>query len=180
MKNISVVLLSLLVGSIITGCKKEENKDNDFLSYEEITDIYYANRELINSIKDELFSSDFIPNNGMTEFGYNSSMENRLFLSYDYTNKQLVCSNDPQGEKLQSIQNVHSDIIEYFKSMNRNYNPGIGFRKDLDLEDVRVLFEFRKNVSVSAGIVYTTMPEILLGATVHLENNWYAYKYMVP
>ena len=180
MKNISVVLLSILIGSISTGCKKEENKD--FLSYEDVIDIYYENRELINGIKDGLFSSGFIPHDGMTESGYNSNIENSIFLSYDYKNGQLICSDDPQGEKLQSIQNVHSDAIEYFMRMNKNNNPSIDFRKILFFEDVIIEFEFRSNYYRSdprAGILYTTEPDNVYG-DVHIEDNWYVYKYNMP
>ena len=178
MKNISVVLLfMILIGGINTGCSK------DFPSYEEITDIYYENKELINSIKDGLFSS-FIPClgcGGWAESGYYSNIDNRLFLSYDYKNGQLVCKEDPQGEKLQSIQNVHSDVIEYFKRINRN-GSSISFSKlggILDIDDTRVVFSLSGRINYVACIVYTNNPDIgFSGQAVHIEGNWYAARYI--
>ena len=170
MKNISIVLLSLLIGSISVGCKK------DFPSEESLINIYYENKELINSIKDGLFSSDFTPHDGMTESGYKSSMEKSIYLSYDYKNNQLFCDNDPQGEKLQSIQNVHSDIIEYFKRINRN-GTSISFRKiqfSYRDDDTDIIIEFSLS-GRGVGILYTNVPENWSGPA-HIEDNWYALR----
>ena len=112
MKKISVVLLSIVIVGISTGCSK------DLLPCEDLIVIYYENKELINSIKDDFFSSGYIP----PWWG--------IILCYDYKNGQLFCDSDPNGEKLQSIQNIHSDAIEYFTRINEDY-ARISFRKSL-------------------------------------------------
>jgi len=169
-------LIMVFLSTIFAGCDKY---DMHFLSYDEITDIYNANKELINSIKDGLFSSGFIPHDGMTPFGYDSRVEKSVFLHYDYEKKQLFCSDDAQGEKLKSIQNVHNDAIEYFMSVDANSNPSIAFRKIRYIDDTIIEFAFRSNYKKEdyrAGIIYTITPNEPWGE-VHLEDNWYAYKY---
>ena len=177
MKNTSVVLLLILMLGISTGC------DKDFLNHEEITDIYYANKELINNIKDGLLSSGFIPHDGMIESRYHSYLYNDIILRYDYKNGKLICSSSGDNpmtpdEKLQSIQSVHSDVIEYFKRMNKNYNPNINFRKSEFMEDVVIEFgcyKPKRKFGV-VGIIYTTEPEkVPFGGLVHIEDNWYTY-----
>jgi len=161
MKNISVISLLILI--IGTGCSK-------FPSHKDITVIYYQNKELINRIKDGFFSSGFIPNKD----------GNGVILYYDYNNGQLLCQDDTKGEILQSIQNVHSDAIEYFQRMNRNFSPRIDFSKIPYKEDIMVQFRFHGGRGYSGGFVYTDVikqNQWIWGNTVHLEDNWYAFRY---
>ena len=163
MKNISIVLLIVLMLVISTGCTK-------FLSDEEITNIYYENKELINRIKDGFFSSGFIPD-GLNEVS-------GITLRYDYENGRLFCNDDPQDEKLQRVQNVHSDAIEYFTRMNKNHNPSIGFRKFRFMEDSVIEFFFSKNVNLRVLVIYTTEPDkYMFGGLVHIEDNWYTQRH---
>ena len=137
--------------------------NKDFLSYNEITDIYNANKDKINSIKDGLLSSGFIPNKGIS-------------ISLYYENGQLICSNDPQGEKLEIIQDIVNDVIDFLRK-NEDLRPLIMFREVY--EKTIIEFEFRsKNAKEDyrAGIIYTTAPNEPWGE-VDLEDNWYAYKY---
>ena len=178
MKKISIALALILVFIIAIGWFFRNKNQTLFLSNEEITNIYHENRELINSIKDGLFSSGFIPHDGITTSGYDSNMENSILLFYDYENEQLFCENDPMDEKLQKIKNVHSDAIDYFIRVNEDFNPSIQFRKIRDM-DIVIEFGFLDKKSwTHAGIIYTAVPEEV-GGKIHLEDNWYAYRYML-
>ena len=163
MKNISIILFSILIG-ISIGCSKK-----DFPREETLINIYYENKELLNSIKDGFFSSGYsFPN------GYYS-----IILRYDYKNKQLFCTEDPLGEKLQSIQNVHSDAIEYFTRINKDY-ARIGFRKGAD-NFIGVRFTLNSSI-YRVSIIYasTSTQESMYELTVHIEDNWYVLRYIMP
>jgi len=136
---------------------------NDYLSYEEIAVIYYDNKEIINSIKDGLLSSGFVPNKEKSITLYNE-------------NGQVICGDDPQDEKLQSIRSIYDDVIDFLHN-NEELRPIIMFREVY--EKTVIEFEFRSNHINSdprAGIIYTTTPKEPWGE-VHLEGDWYAYKY---
>ena len=162
-----VTLLLIIV--IVTVCflwGKNLMSNKEFLSYDEITDIYNANKELINNIKNGLLSSGFVPNK-----------EKNISLYYE--NGQLICSDGPQGEKLQIIQNIHDDVIDFLR-VNKKLKPTIDFREVFGKTIIE--FEFRSNyvkADYRAGIVYTTTPKKPWGE-VHLEDNRYAYKYVMP
>ena len=175
MKNIGVVLLSMVIGCISTGsgCSKKEkdylSEEKDYPSEETLIDIYYENKELINSIKDGFFSSGYIPPHGSS-----------IFLHYDYNNRQLFCSDDARGEKIQSIQNIHSYAIEFFTRINKNY-ACISFRntKQTDVDDITIVFSFGSSVTYVAYILYTNTPEIWPWTElVHIEDNWYIQRYI--
>ena len=137
--------------------------NKDFLSYEEITDIYNANKAKINSIKVGLLSSGFIPSKGSS-------------ISLHYKDGQLNCDDDPQGDKMQIIQNICDDIIDFLRDYE-DLRPLIMYREVFGKNIIE--FEFRSNnvrEDYRAGIVYTTTPNEPWGE-VHLEDNWYAYKY---
>ena len=165
-KRIGIALLVTLILAISTGYfLRSENKmpSKDFLSYEDVADIYYANKELINSIKDGLLSSGFVPNKGND-------------ISLYYEDGQLICHGDTQGEKLQIIHNIHDDVIEFLR-INEYFRPLIMFREVYGKTVIE--FEFRSNNAKEdyrAGIIYTTVPKEPWWE-VHLEDNWYAYKY---
>ena len=164
MKKISIFILSILIlGCISIGCSK------DFPSRESLINIYYENKELLNSIKDDFFSSDYIPTNG-----------SQIILYYDYKNKQLFCDDDARGEKLQSIQNVHSDAIEYFKHINKNY-AWISFRnlKLSNADDIIIEFSLGSSYNYVAIILYTSNPDSWPKSwLVNIEDNWYTCRYI--
>ena len=115
----------------------------------------------------------------MTETGFRSSVENSLFLRYDYADNTLFCCDDPTYEKLQSIQDVYNYIVEYFLSVGEDYNPRLSFRKIRSIGTV-IEFDFPiENSRVHSGIIYTTNPEEF-NIESHLEGNWYVYTHMVP
>jgi len=153
-----------------------------FISDDELTSIYNDNKELFNDIKGGLFSSDFIPHDGMTESGYKSALLNKIDLYYDYKNAQLICHDDPQGNKLQSIQNVQGDIINYFLLVKdkEKISPSISFWKLRDRCTI-IQFEFDHAWSdTHAGIMYITSPKDYPFLQIHLEGNWYVYRYQMP
>ena len=86
-----------------------------FLSDEEVIKIYRDNKELINSIKDGLFASEFVPRGG--------SDPHSIYLQYK--DNQLLCLGDSKGKKMGQIQEVHDDAIEYFKRMKKKLRPNI-------------------------------------------------------
>jgi hypothetical protein len=152
--------------------------NKELFTYENIETLYNDNKELINNIKDGLFSSGFIPHDGKSSSGNDSNIENSIFLTYN--NKQLLCSNDPQGEKLQSIQNVHDDVIDYFMQMNErwgSYTARISISFRMVYGNTIIDFEFLdKKSPTHVGLIYTDAPKEVWGE-IHLEDNWYAYKY---
>ena len=181
MKIICVALLLILILTICTGCflRSGNQMSNGFFNNTEgVETLYHENKELINNIKNGLFTSDFVPHDGFTESGYNSSIHNSLFLHYDYENGQLFCSDDPRGEKLQSIHDIHNYAIEYFIRVNKDFNPSIQFRSIRNMGTI-IEFAFRSNEKKSdfrVGIVYSDAQEGIW-IQVHLEDNWYAYWY---
>ena len=167
MQRIRVALLLILILGIGIGCSiRNENQMsyNNFLTDEEVADIYRNNKEVINDIKDGLYST----------FGCDvTKAVDSIAVFYD--GDQLYCSEDPDGEKLQSIQNVHSDAIDYFMRVNESFNPSIMFRTAFD--GIVVEFDFfDKKSGVSVGIIYTTNPEGLWG-DIHIEDNWHLYRF---
>ena len=172
MKKISVALILILVLGISIGCFLR-TKNQNFLSYEEVKDIYNDNKEIINNIKDGLFSSEFIPRGWYPGSDMNTADDNEIILTYN--GNQLFCIDDPNDEKLLSIQNVHIDAIEYFTRINENFNPCIIFREVFGNTVIEFDF-YDKKSGISAGILYTTVSEVF-GGKIHLEDNWYAYSY---
>ena len=162
MKIIYIVLLLIIISTIGIGARHYLTSNRNFIDKDELAIIFYENRELLINIKDGLFASDFVPDR-----------QNALFLFFDYENKQLFASNDPYGERLQSIKNIHSYAIEYFMLVDENLNPDIGFREIRD-RGVIIEFGFRSARGPHAGIMYKTMPDNLWRET-HLEGNWYVF-----
>ena len=165
MKKLGIALSLILVFAISIGYIFIK-KNQKFLSNEEIISIYYNNRELINDIKNGLFSVvDDIPSQYFN-------------IALRYNNEQLFCNNYPNGENLLYIQNVHNDIIEYFVSINEDLNPCILFGEVLK-KDIAIQFDFlEEKTRTRAGIVYTTMPEEMRTVS-HIEGNWYVYRYVL-
>ena len=153
-----------------------------FVTDEELSSIYKDNNELINRIKDGLFSSDFVPHDGMTEHGYNSTLNKSLVLRYDYNNGQLLCYDDPQGEKLQSIQNVQIDIIGYFLLVKDKEKLGPCIRYWKIREGCTIIqFEFvHSKTDTHAGVMYIANPEDFGFIRIHIEGNWYVYRNLMP
>ena len=100
-------------------------------------------------------------------------------LHYDYKNGQLFCEDDSKGEKLQSIQNVHNDAIEYFTRINKYY-ASIHFWKGAD-NFIRIKFSLGSSNSYQSYIFYssTSTEETMDERTVNIEDNWYVLRYTV-
>ena len=112
-----------------------------FVKREDLTTLFFENKDLIERIRDELFASDFTPR-GRTFAGYRHSThtgENvpiynwgeHLTLRFNYENEQLrVSESDPDGEKLLSIQNVHGYATEWFINISSagDFSPAIRYR----------------------------------------------------
>ena len=177
-KKIGAALLFIIVWFMDTGCFLESEKrtlNENFLSYEEIADIYFENRGLINDIKEILFSSGFVPDDGFTPSGFKANLEKSIYLCY--RNGRFVCENDPNGEKLQIFGSIQDDILDFLR-VNEDLKPSIGYRVIYGCAAIE--FDFLdKTTYTRAGIIYTTAPKTTWGE-VHLEDNWYAYRYLVP
>ena len=162
-----ILIMAMGIGFYFKG-KSQTNYEN-FVSFDEVVTIYHDNRELINRIGDGLLSSEFVPQDG-----FDSKVYNSLYLFYDYDNKHLICSDDPQGDKLQIIQDIHEDAIAYFVSVGDYVNPSIMFREIRNM-GVVIEFSFRgfnERFTILSGIMYTTEPEESW-TIAHLEKNWY-------
>jgi len=179
-----ILLFLILTLAMLTGCylkidnqgSTRQVQDNYFLSIEDVSNIYFENEELINRIKDGLFSSNFIPHDGMVDGRFNSNYENSIFLRFDYTNDQLFCCDDSQCERLKSIENVHSDAIEYFLLVIQDFNPSIVFRKIRNIGTIIEFNFFDINTGIHTGILYTTNPD-KLSTNIPLGDNWYVYRH---
>jgi hypothetical protein len=155
---------------------------DEFLSYDDILSIYDRNRDVINRIKDGLISSDFTPIGRYPRANFNVDEYKAIILMYDFSKHQLILtdgdiSDEQINSRLQSIRSVHDDAIEYFLDVGKENNPSILYREVTGYTIIE--FAFRSNYRNSdprAGIIYTTNPKELWGE-VHIEDNWYAYKY---
>jgi hypothetical protein len=149
----------------------------DFFTMAEIETIFYENRELLETIKNELFASGFVPHSGVDEMSdrYNAELERSIRLEFDYSTHELFAENDPCGEKLQAIQNVHEYAIVWFMNMREDFEPVIFFRETSEMGTI-VQFNFRYNpVWIGAGIMYKPGWEESLWVVEHLDDDWYMY-----
>jgi hypothetical protein len=191
MKKYCAILLLVLVLVICKGCDSAPfmpsiEESNAIIA--EVEAFFWDNEELFNRIKDGLFSSDFVPHDGLTgEYRrsatsgryfpiYSSELENTLWLHYNSRRERLFCSQD--GGNLETIQNVQDDVIEYFIYANNlldDFTSSIFFRA---IPEIGVIVEFRfthdPNISIATGILYKTFPDDLWGAE-NLTGNWYVY-----
>ena len=137
-----------------------------------LLNIFNEKREIINRIKDGLLSSECI----------------NTMIYYD--NNQLICGEDPTGKKLESINDIANDIIDYFnyiKNLNIKEEPTIWIR-EIFLEDYLIIefafpgskFNlFRRNTYFDTGIIFTDTPGVTgtVDYKKHIEDNWYIYHY---
>ncbi|MCL2048478.1 MAG: hypothetical protein FWG87_07095 [Defluviitaleaceae bacterium] len=180
-KKVVIVLLSALVLVVCAGLllktalqtrewirisnlSLEEILDNiDFLSIEDLTDIFYENRELFENIKDELLASEYIPEDGKS-----------LALYFNYDTNQLYTTNDTHGEKFQSVQNAHAHAIEWFMRIreSNDFFSNISYGTNGQGEPVVSFNIMADSLDIEARISYlpaATAYEIFL-----LQDNWYA------
>jgi len=179
-KKVYIIIIFVLV--LFTGCHGEDAyqmDDNNFISIEDVSNLYFKNSELFNRIKNGLLSSDFIPHDGMIDGRFNSNFENHIFLKFDYENNYVFCCNDCPCENLINIQNIHIDIVDYFMLVYEAYNPSIFFRKVRDIGIVIEFSFFDRNTGIHKGLVYSANATRLLGGGLHLEDYWYVYSYIL-
>jgi len=174
---------------MLTLSPEEFEEFIDFPSGADITNLFYENRELFENIKDVLYASGFVPHSGWCEeeSRFHSSLERSIRLEFNYRKGKLFINDDPDGEKLQSIQNVHKCATEWFRIVKRQFNPRMKFSElnySISFREIRgtkgnrgTIIDFRlSNGSyfLHTGIMHKPDDDPLW-TYKHLEDDWYLY-----
>ena len=157
MKKICLLIVLVLVVSLITVFLYFKFTVVNNMTEDELLILYKENKQIINNIKDGLFSAGYDNINIYIE-------KNEIFYVVPTGSSNV-------SAKFINIPSVHNDVIEYFKTVSKKLHPQIKFSKIFDNPVVQFAFYSNK---VEKGIIFISTPD-KIGLTKNIENNWYLY-----